>query len=53
MEPKSTPEDNIEKVSVVDINSRVHGYINLWLGGCNIIPDSMACNPTCTAVRKT
>ena len=38
--------------SVVNVESKVHDYDNLWLGGCNVIPDSMACNPTRTAVRN-
>lgn len=52
MQLEGTAPGDIKKVSVVDLNSKVHDYDNLWLGGCNVIPDSMACNPTRTAVRK-
>lgn len=41
-----------KSTSVVDADSRVHGIKDLWLGGCNVIPDSMACNPTRTAVSN-
>jgi len=47
----ATDPEEIKKASVVDKDSKVHDYENLWLGGCNVIPDSMACNPTRTAVR--
>jgi len=50
MQPKGTPQEKIKEVSVVDLDSKVHDYENLWLGGCNVIPDSMACNPTRTAM---
>jgi len=53
MQPKDTDPNDIRTVSVVDMNSKVHDYANLWLGGCSVIPDSTACNPTRTAVRKT
>ena len=36
--------------SCVSKESRVHGSENLFLGGCNVIPTPIACNPTITAV---
>ncbi len=51
MQPMDTTAPEIKKVSVVDGESKVHDYENLWLGGCNVIPDSMGRNPTRTAVR--
>jgi choline dehydrogenase-like flavoprotein len=38
------------KNSCVDAESRVHGSKNLFLGGCNVIPTQIACNPTLTAI---
>ncbi|KAG9765646.1 hypothetical protein KCU73_g333, partial [Aureobasidium melanogenum] len=36
--------------SCVNKESRVHGSKNLFLGGCNVIPTKIACNPTLTAM---
>lgn len=36
--------------SCVNKESRVHGSKNLFLGGCNVIPTQIACNPTLTAI---
>jgi len=41
--------DDVE-TSCVNKESRVHGSSNLFLGGCNVIPTQIACNPTITAV---
>jgi len=38
------------KDSCVNAESRVHGSRNLFLGGCNVIPTKIACNPTLTAM---
>ncbi|KAH0173012.1 hypothetical protein KCU67_g1484, partial [Aureobasidium melanogenum] len=36
--------------SCVNKEPRVHGSKNLFLGGCNLIPTKIACNPTLTAM---
>ncbi|KAG8733576.1 Pyranose 2-oxidase [Ceratobasidium sp. 423] len=41
-------EPNRDK-SVANEFSQVHGHENLFVGGNNVIPDSMACNPTRTS----
>ncbi|KAI4758339.1 hypothetical protein E4T52_05936 [Aureobasidium sp. EXF-3400] len=41
--------ENVED-SCVNNESRVHGSKNLFLGGCNVIPTKIACNPTLTAM---
>jgi len=51
----TTPVGNDPQTSVANQNSRVRVdentlFSNLWVGGCNCIPDSTACNPTLTAV---
>jgi choline dehydrogenase-like flavoprotein len=34
--------------SVVDMNCKVHGIDNLWIGGSSVFPTSGQCNPTTT-----
>ncbi|KAG8688771.1 Pyranose 2-oxidase, partial [Ceratobasidium sp. 394] len=50
----TTRVGNDPHTSVADKNSRVRVdentlFENLWVGGCNCVPDSTACNPTLTA----
>ena len=47
---KGSKGEDYRDRSCVDLNCRVHNSDNLYLGGCNVIPSGMACNPTLTAI---